>query len=269
MASVQQKILVVLMVALATLCFLVPMFVYVTWHMQRNPRAASHLSSARMMDDMLRSATQPRRTVSFQQSPGVYTLPLDARTYAAGRSSFLARRSTDARDRVLSKHTFAKCREGNSGSLVGGLDTRPEPAGPGEPKYVCGVRRLGSRRPCVVYSFGSHDEIMFEIGIKGLAPQCEVHTFDHIKLPEQESVRQFNFSVHRWALGTGSPADTANVRAIDVIMQALNHSHVDILKVDIEVSAEVLLVVRCRSLTSVCRVPKFLFSIGCSSVHHS
>jgi hypothetical protein len=169
------------------------------------------------------------------QSPGKYTLPLDAKTYVAGRSF---PRPDDTRDRVLRKNTFAKCREGR-GVLVGGLDTRPEPVLLGEPKYVCGVQHLGNRRPCVVYSFGSSNEIMFEIGIKALAPQCDVHTFDHITLPEAASVRQFNFSVHRWALGTGRSTDPAPARTLDAIMRAFNHSHVDILKIDIEVSAEV------------------------------
>ena len=106
--------------------------------------------------------------------------PLDDKTYVAGRPPPPL---VDERDRVLQEHVFVPCLRGN-GLLVGGKDTRPHGREDGEPKYVCDVHQLGKDKPCVVYSFGSYNEIMFEVGIKALAPQCvqfEFHRVDMLK----------------------------------------------------------------------------------------
>lgn len=152
---------------------------------------------------------------------------IDAKTYVAGRP-FPPKQ--DRRDQILQQHVFSPCLKDN-GLLVGGKDTRPNPVEPGEPKFVCDVNHLGKKRHCIVYSFGSWNEIMFEVGIKALAPQCEVHTFDPFKLPAQDSVRMFNFSVHPWGIGN---KDSQNMHTLDSIMRKFGHAHVDVLKLDVE-----------------------------------
>jgi hypothetical protein len=99
------------------------------------------------------------------------------------------------------------------------------------PKYVCDVAGLGAARPCVVYSFGSWDEISFEVGLDTLAPQCEVHVFDPHKIPPTSSQQRYNFTAHNYGIGV---KDTNNMRTLRTIMQDLGHIHIDIFKIDIE-----------------------------------
>ncbi|GMH72278.1 hypothetical protein TrRE_jg6194 [Triparma retinervis] len=167
--------------------------------------------------------------------PVVLDLPLDAKTYAASLSFPPV---ADRRDKILQTMVFSECRQGEgTGRLVGGLDTRPNPVAPGEgePKFVCGLDELAERKPCIVYSFGSYNEIMFEVGMKGLVPSCEVHTFDPFILPTQESVDRFGFNVWAWGIGTkANPKSNDQLQPLDEIMDYLGHKHIDVLKLDVE-----------------------------------
>lgn len=47
------------------------------------------------------------------------------------------------------------------------------------PKFVCAPRLLSSSNKCLVYSFGSNNDLSFERGIWRLSDQkCEIHVFD-------------------------------------------------------------------------------------------
>ena len=47
-------------------------------------------------------------------------------------------------------------------------------------KFVCGAESvLRPRKRCLVYSIGSGDDWSFEQALKSIAPNCEIHTFDH------------------------------------------------------------------------------------------
>ena len=80
----------------------------------------------------------------------------------------------DPRDALLLQYTVHRCPNNGIGTMVSGQDPRYfEIAPPGNnlfkernPKFVCDVAKLPNdpHQPCVVYSFGSWDEISFEVG---------------------------------------------------------------------------------------------------------
>ena len=120
----------------------------------------------------------------------------------------------DPRDDVLLNFNAVQCQEGY-GQLVMGQDVRVEQDAVlfrmRNPKFICNVAGLGSRRPCIVYSFGSWNEISFEVGLETLAQQCEVHVFDPGKLPDQESQNRYNFTAHHYGVGA---RDTATQKTV-------------------------------------------------------
>lgn len=179
----------------------------------------------------------PQPTYPLNPPPIVIEIPLDAKTYSA---SMPLPPIADRRDEILRKYEFSECRQGEgTGRLVAGLDNRPNPVAPsaGEPKFICGLNELASRKPCIVYSFGSFNEIMFEVGMKGLVPSCEVYTFDPFNLPTQESVDRFGFNVYPWGIGnqdTSRLGFNDRIQTLDKIMKKLGHKHIDVLKLDVE-----------------------------------
>ena len=117
-------------------------------------------------------------------------------------------------------------------------------------KWVCGVETLLQRPGCVVYSFGSNGETEFEEAVLATT-ECEVHVFDPTLGPEALSKLKALPSITFHPIGLG-PRDqrvkmtdtkmtmgNRRVEAMDIqtlqtIMQNLNHTWVDVLKVDIE-----------------------------------
>jgi hypothetical protein len=127
--------------------------------------------------------------------------------------------------------------------------------GPGA-KWVCQPRQLLRPGHCVVYSFGSNLDIGFELHLQlmvagqdrilglGSDRMCEIHVFD----PTPSVVRAArgfvwppNTHFHPW--GLGAPGITALVLegqnitelyTLDDVMARLEHTHIDVLKIDIE-----------------------------------
>jgi len=114
------------------------------------------------------------------------------------------------------------------------------------PVWTCEtVRRLGSQGdggkqicnlpyiadPCIVYSFGLLNETSFEKELKELAPHCQIYGFDHTvgDYYIENNITYLTFQ------GTGLASfDEGNFSSIRTIMKKLNHTHIDILKIDIE-----------------------------------
>mmetsp|Transcript_17081 Transcript_17081/g.53349 ORF Transcript_17081/g.53349 Transcript_17081/m.53349 type:complete len:311 (+) Transcript_17081:69-1001(+) len=94
------------------------------------------------------------------------------------------------------------------------------------PKWTCGLREIeASRRSnCVVYSFGSRKEVSFERRVVELAPSCEVHVFDRTA-PVRPGPNVFYHCIY--LAGDGE-------RSLPRIMRSLGHSHIDLLKMDVE-----------------------------------
>ena len=105
-------------------------------------------------------------------------------------------------------------------------------------KWTCGVSEMRqSGRPCVVYSFGSNADSAFEDGVRRTNPACEIHIFDPTSKPPPR-FREKEYSFHE--MGLCSEQTKANGRltmkcdTLSSIMRTLNHTHVDILKADVE-----------------------------------
>jgi hypothetical protein len=143
----------------------------------------------------------------------------------------------DPRDRILSNYEVVPCLNNIPGHLIMGQDIRVEQDPVlyqmRNPKYVCGVSNLGKllSRPCIVYSFGSWDEISFEVGLHAYAPHCEVHVFDPVKIPDKISQTRYNFTSHHYGVRA---QDGSGGKTVKSIMESLGHDHIDIFKIDIE-----------------------------------
>ena len=110
-------------------------------------------------------------------------------------------------------------------------------------KWVCGLRDLVA--PCVVYSFGSGGSAQFEQAILRHT-ECEVHTFDPTARAPDANAAGLQF--HSFGLGARDRSSRLTVKEADgekrakpfpvltlpLIMRTLNHSFVDLLKLDIE-----------------------------------
>lgn len=95
------------------------------------------------------------------------------------------------------------------------------------------VRELHDRRSpptdkCVVYSIGSDNIFDFEESMHERLPSCEIHTFDHtVPHPTPPSFVTF----HRLGLGV---VDAGTFVSLPSIMARLNHTFIEILKIDVE-----------------------------------
>jgi hypothetical protein len=113
------------------------------------------------------------------------------------------------------------------------------------PKWVCDPHRLRHDKTddCLVYSFGSNGNVMFEQGVRDeIGSHCEIHTFDMV----QSNRRNGNFTealdgvatFHPWGLGTDEQAAKPRnrMKTLAQTMEALGHTgrRIDIFKIDCE-----------------------------------
>ena len=111
-------------------------------------------------------------------------------------------------------------------------------------KFVCGMhvyKRL--RDKCVVYSVGSNNDFTFEEAIVA-SSKCEIHTFDCNVVPAVPTRLQRRVTFHRWCLGARDEVVRSGIetghgslitfKTWDTTLRELKHSHVDLLKMDIE-----------------------------------
>merc|ERR1719197_244129 len=103
---------------------------------------------------------------------------------------------------------------------------------------------MKQRTGCVMYSFGSSGDSCFESDFSRLLPNCEVHIFD----PTSEEVNG-NWTYHKYGLGGENHRETTfwnqrtqcktscencQMKTLKEIMRLLGHTHVDVMKVDID-----------------------------------
>ena len=117
-------------------------------------------------------------------------------------------------------------------------------------KWVCGVETLMQRPGCVVYSFGSNGDTDFEEAVLATT-HCEVHVFDPTlgieALAKLRKLPQIQF--HPIGLGPKNQRvqmmdslmtmgkqrmQPMNLHTLPTIMSTLNHTWIDVLKIDIE-----------------------------------
>ena len=73
---------------------------------------------------------------------------------------------------------------------------------------------------------------MNQIGMnKATDYKCAIHTFDPEKLPTQETATRNRFHVHDMGI---SDTDNGKFRRVSTIMIELGHSHIHVLKIDVE-----------------------------------
>lgn len=106
-------------------------------------------------------------------------------------------------------------------------------------------RRLDPARPLVVYSVGSRDESSFEEAVRRLLG-VRPHTMDPSLSPDkQEHLRSLPY-IHFHNVGLTGKDKKRGHRAwgplmrFTEVMAMLNHSYVDVLKIDCEVGAGVM-----------------------------
>lgn len=94
------------------------------------------------------------------------------------------------------------------------------------PKWTCGLPEIEANRRenCVIYSFGSRQEVTFERQVIKNAPSCEIHIFDKTN-PVRPSPNAFYHCMYLFGQGNQS---------LSHIAAALGHSHIDLLKMDVE-----------------------------------
>ena len=117
-------------------------------------------------------------------------------------------------------------------------------------KWVCGVETLMQRPGCVVYSFGSNGDTEFEKAVLATT-QCEVHVFDPTLSVEALAKLRKLPKIHFHPIGLGPKnqqiqmndklmtmgqdrAQPMNLHTLPTIMRTLNHTWIDVLKIDIE-----------------------------------
>ncbi|KAH9974226.1 methyltransferase domain-containing protein [Russula compacta] len=114
-------------------------------------------------------------------------------------------------------------------------------------KWVCGLSRLQENEDCIVYSVGSPAEASFEAELLARTRHCQLFVFDHTasalprKLSEigywdtRHTSHRAHFKSYRIAgfdaHGTG---DTPKTYTLESLMRQNGHTHIDILKIDVE-----------------------------------
>lgn len=105
-------------------------------------------------------------------------------------------------------------------------------------KWTCGVEEMHEQ--CVLYSFGSNNDDFFERDVLNRNARCEIHIFDPTCGTPPDSWRD---KYHFHSLGLCANDNTTSFRINDKEypckslfqhMSDLNHSHVDIVKADVE-----------------------------------
>ncbi|KAJ7069857.1 methyltransferase domain-containing protein [Mycena amicta] len=106
-------------------------------------------------------------------------------------------------------------------------------------KWVCGISRVEDKPDCIVYSFGINYESSFEAEILASTDHCIIYGYDF-------SVNSFGPEIrsqaHRTVFnafglaGTDKhgPEDSPKMYTLESLMKMNGHTHIDILKIDIE-----------------------------------
>jgi len=106
-------------------------------------------------------------------------------------------------------------------------------------KWVCGLSRVEHKPDCIVYSFGVNYESSFEAEILSNTQECQIWGYDSAKsfgpqiTPTQASRTHF----HPYGLAgkdSDGPEDDRKMYTLESLMKMNGHTHIDILKIDIE-----------------------------------
>ncbi|KAJ7505397.1 methyltransferase domain-containing protein [Mycena galericulata] len=106
-------------------------------------------------------------------------------------------------------------------------------------KWVCGISRVETKPDCIVYSFGINYESSFEAEILANTEHCEIWGYDFSvnafgpEIPRAQAHRT-HFRPYGLAGTDSAPDAIPKMYTIESLMKMNGHTHIDILKVDIE-----------------------------------
>jgi hypothetical protein len=99
--------------------------------------------------------------------------------------------------------------------------------------------------PCIVYSFGSNGEFSFEIALHHEMPACQIHTFDCTVAQSHLNKPSF-VHYHPWCVSshddeTHDAFSSTLTFSLQHIMHKLGHTHMTLMKLDVEMEEFVVL----------------------------
>lgn len=108
-------------------------------------------------------------------------------------------------------------------------------------KWVCGIARVREKKEdCVVYSFGINYESSFEAEILRQAPNCEIWGYDFSvnsfgpQIPKSQADKTHFYKYGLAGKDQAASGSDPAMYTLKTLMKMNGHTHIDILKVDIE-----------------------------------
>ncbi|KAJ8079363.1 hypothetical protein PM082_021867 [Marasmius tenuissimus] len=107
-------------------------------------------------------------------------------------------------------------------------------------KWVCGITRVETKPDCVVYSFGINLESSFEAEILRNTHHCQIWGYDFSvksfgpEIPWRQKHRTHFFPYKLGGEDQSAVGDEPPMFTLGTLMKKNGHTHIDILKVDIE-----------------------------------
>jgi len=110
-------------------------------------------------------------------------------------------------------------------------------------KWICGLSRLADKKDCVIYSFGIDWDSSFESEVLSRTKHCEIWGFDAIQeqfgsqITEGDSKIRSRAHFRQLQLGpkdSHASGDSPKIYTLQNLMRANGHTHIDILKIDVE-----------------------------------
>ncbi|THU93793.1 hypothetical protein K435DRAFT_861171 [Dendrothele bispora CBS 962.96] len=111
-------------------------------------------------------------------------------------------------------------------------------------KWVCGLSRVETKKDCVIYSVGINHESSFEAQLLTSTSHCEVWGYDFsVSSFGPQITRSLSPRTHFFAYGLAgndhipppnAPSTDYPMYTLQSLMKMNGHTHIDILKVDIE-----------------------------------
>ncbi|KAI6115491.1 methyltransferase domain-containing protein [Pisolithus croceorrhizus] len=105
-------------------------------------------------------------------------------------------------------------------------------------KWTCGVSRLENKPDCIVYTFGMYYETSFEEEMLERTQHCQVWGYDY-RSNSFGSSKLNNYRAHFFPYGLAhvdahGPHDEQKLYTLKTLMEMNKHTHIDILKIDVE-----------------------------------
>lgn len=84
-----------------------------------------------------------------------------------------------------------------------------------------------------MYSLGSHKQQDFEMSFQTLRPDASIYTFEILaqNLPDEKDRKE---GLHYFNIGLGYDKSQPILKSLKEMMTMLNHTYIDVLKMDIE-----------------------------------